>query len=196
MAKDAHQPFFYADGHRVEARVGRVGEFEHWFGDSGLCRVKNPPEPAPVQQLLDLDLRDPRLGLTHSSLMRLPLYFPFQYEQGFMKYYVDPSGAIEITGLDIGSYDEEWPYENYPERFEKLSVDMTTPQQMSLNEFSKDVWQGVRTIDASGKFVAIVPPSSLYHACLWDEEHNMDHISIKFYFEPASRTVQVHCEGG
>ncbi len=193
MPDNMNHPFFFHANKRFEALVGRSGPFEHWFGDSGLSKIVNPPKIGAVQQLLDLDLSDPRLGIANPSIRRLPLFYGFQFEDGFMEYEVLGDCSIRILKLDESSFYNTWPYANYPANFPKLPLDITDPESSTIETFQQDVWQWIDPKE-SGKFIAIVPPSSLYGVHLWQEDSDFDDVHVKFFFDPVTNHVRIYNE--
>lgn len=194
MSKDENQPFFYFRGTRTEARVEEAGTYAHWFGNTNSFSIKNPPKTGAVHQLLDLDLRDPALGLAECGLARLPLYYGFQFEgDDALEYIFGEQGEIEILILNEASYCASWPYAGYPKSFPKKPFTLTKPVATTLDQFEQNVRQGIDPREAD-KFIAVVPPSSLYGVHLWEEDSDYDHIHVKFFFNPNRRHVRVYNE--
>lgn len=193
MSDDENNPFFFYAGYRFEANIGRQGAYHHWFGDTGNFKILNPPKKGSIHQLLELDLNDPTLSPIKKTLEKLPLYYSFQFEEGLLEYTVNSNGAIEITKLDIESFDLEWPYEGYPNSFGKKPISLTAPKESTLEDFQEDVWQWIDP-EEKEKFIAVVPPSSLYGVNLWEEDSNFDHIHVKFFFNPETNSVRVYNE--
>jgi hypothetical protein len=185
-----NKPFFYYAQTSFEGQVGQKGNFDHWFGHTGTFKIVNPPSKGKLHQVLELDLKDPAFSFIKCGLDKLPLLYCFQFEDGCLEYDILPDRKIRITKLDEDSYDREWPYEGYPKRFKKIPLKISDPNETTIEEFRTKVWQGI-TPEESAKFIAVVPPSSLYNFNLWEEDSNFDHIHVKFFFDPNTNSVKV-----
>ena len=144
---------------------------------------------------MTLDLRDPVLGLNLTGIQLLPLIYGFHFQWGPFEYEVLDTNHIRITELDASSFDKDWPYKNYPAQFSKIPMRLSDFQQSSLEEFEKNVWQGIDPKEAD-KFICIVPPSARYGVHLWQKDNDRDFISIKFFVDAARRKVTVSNECG
>lgn len=187
------QPFFFFGNHRFSAEIGKSGEFDHFVGHSDELAIQRRPAKGTLHQLVSLDLRDPKLGLAVAGLSRLPLLYGFQFESGRLEYDVLADNQIRITHLDEDSFQDDWPYPDYPTTFPKIDFSLTNPEQSSLESFAGDVWQGIRESDRD-KFICIVPPSPLFNAHLWRPEDHGDDIHVKIFFDPLKRQVVAYNE--
>jgi hypothetical protein len=187
------QPYFFYHNRRFTGRIGQAGKFDHFFGHTGAVKFQNPPLKGHLHELISLDLRDPELHLQIEGLTRLPLLYCFQFESGLLEYDLLADNRIKITTLDEKSFDAKWPYPDYPEKFPKLPFTVADSTASTLEEFAKDVWQGIPRSERN-KFICIVPASNLYTVHLWEDHSNFDHISIKFFVDPLKRKVVVYNE--
>lgn len=188
-----NQPFFFFQNRRFEVQIGMVSQFAHFFGHAENLTIQKRPLKGSLHQLVNLDLRDPELGVKIAGLTRLPLLYCFQFETGLLEYDILANDQIRITHLDEEGFGEEWPYENYPEYFPKQPFAIGNQADSSLEAFGRDVWQGVEGKEKD-KFICIVPPSPLYQVHLWDEDSDFDHIHVKFFVDASTRHVTVYNE--
>ena len=178
-------PYFFYHNRRFDGQIGQRGKYDHFFGHGGTVRIQNPPSKGSLHELINLDLRDPNLQLHIEGLTRLPLLYCFQFEDGLLEYDLLPDNQIKLTKLKEKSFDAKWPYPDYPTQFPKLPFRTSDPTASTLDDFAKDVWQGVPPSEKD-KFICVVPPSNLYNVHLWEDDSNFDHISIKFFVDPPS----------
>ena len=80
----------------------------------------------PFLQLMNLDVRDPRLGLQSLGLANLPLVFCWRcaVRQGELQYRVNASGQVELQEWRSGAMDPGFPYAGYPVAFAEFQVDL------------------------------------------------------------------------
>jgi hypothetical protein len=116
--------------------VGR-SKFDHAFG--GMFGVLDPKVGnAPLHLLFDLDLRDPSLAFLGLEASRLPLLFPLTADCGDIAYRVKRNGAVELFGTKKLKRAKDWPYQNYPESFERVPVSVVP---LSYEEHRAAVFQ-------------------------------------------------------
>ena len=187
------QPFFFSQDHRFNAEIGKAEEFDHFVGHSDDLTIQRRLQKGTLHQLVNLDLRDPKLGLTVAGLSRLPILYGFQFESGRLEYDVLADNQIRVTHLDEDSFQDDWPYPGYPRLFPKISFSLTNPEESSLESFAENVWQGIRASERD-KFICIVPPSPLFEAHLWRPEDHDDDVHVKVFFDPSNRHVVAYNE--
>jgi hypothetical protein len=187
------QPFFFFQNRRFEAELGKTGEFDHFFGHSHNLTVQRSPPRGKLHQVVNLDLRDPALGMTIPGLTRLPLLYCFCFETGLVEYDLLADDQVRITRLDEGSFSDDCPYADYPNHFPKHSIIIGGFQECPLDKFGADVWQGIPSGEEKN-FICIVPPSPLYGVHLWDEDSDCDWVHVKFFVDLKSRHVTAYNE--
>jgi hypothetical protein len=99
--------------------VGGRSGFDHAFGGHFASLVPGLGS-VPLHLLFDLDLRDPCLAFLGLEGSRLPLVFPLTVAGADIAYRVKPNGAVEILGARKLKPEDDWPYPNYPEYFERV----------------------------------------------------------------------------
>ena len=104
-------------------RPGRGKRYQHFFGGPPRHRGTVPKcGKHPVHLLYDLDLRDPKLGLTLPGVPRLPLYAAIQYEVSDLTYLVLEEDRIQILAPLARAWSKDFPYEEYPAEFPRVPV--------------------------------------------------------------------------
>ncbi len=109
------------------------GDYGHYFGGEphhvGML-YKDCPKPPHL--IYTFDLSDPRFPIQIPGVRWLPLYYPIQYNDSPIDYYVRSDSEIEIVW-----HDTEWlwdfPYENYPAWFPRTSIILSRPQPLVLD---------------------------------------------------------------
>ena len=193
IARPPQQPFFFYGSRRFGAEIGKSGEFEHFVGHSDELVIQRRPAKGTLHQLVNLDLRDPRLGLSVPGLSRLPLVYSFQFESGRVEYDVLADNQIRVTHLNEETFQADFLYADYPRTFPKTGCSLTKPEVSTLESFAADVWQGIRESEKD-KFICVVPPSPLFDVHLWRPDDHGDDIHVKFFFDPLSRHVAAYNE--
>jgi hypothetical protein len=189
------RPFFFFRNRRFAARIGHVGEFDHFFGHSEDLILQKEPAVGYLHQLITLDLRDPSVGLQIEGLNFLPLLYGFQFDGCQLEYSLVSDNAISILKLDENRFDKSWPYSDYPARFPKIPFSLNSIEDCTLEEFEQDLWQGVSRTVHKDKFICVVPPNpSLYKVNLWEKEREYEYVNVKFFVDPLKRHVFVENE--
>lgn len=111
----------------MECREDEVSDFSHMFGGGGEREGEVPPGcKKPVHLFFDLDLRDPRVGVTFPDpyARYLPLYYPLGNVGGPFKYRVaDPDTVVMYSQ----PYPPKWrahAMKNYPPPFEPAQLEL------------------------------------------------------------------------
>ncbi len=186
-------PFFYYKQRRFEAKINHTGEFEHFFGHSDDVLISNPSQKR-LNQVMNLDVRDPKLGFTIDGLTRLPLFFCFQFEFGRVEYRVTGENEVKLIEVTGSNFSDDRPYPGFPDEFPRIPMALSSSSPCQLNHFDADVsllFSGNDTKD----FVCIVPPSPLYGVNFWNGAPKFHATHLKFLFDIKNMHVMAYNEG-
>jgi hypothetical protein len=104
----------------VRVRLGTAGVYKHFYGhDQTLKGLEG--NVAPAHLVLTLDTRDPLLARLDLGLIpRFRLVHPYRYDHSEMFAYRQADGVIEFLEPGLVYEASDWPYDEYPARFENV----------------------------------------------------------------------------
>ena len=118
------------------------GEYAHRFGGPPRHRGIVPPgQSYPIHLFYEFDLNDPVLPYHLPGIRWLPLYnairytiprsLPFQYR-------VISDEEIEIFNGEGWTFEEAFPYRDYPQIFPQLDCTLNPPERIAYDEYESD----------------------------------------------------------
>lgn len=119
-----------------------TGRFDHRFGGAPRHTGVVPDGCAhPMHLIFSLDLTDPRFPLPIEGIRRLPLYFPLQYNDSAVRYYVRSDDEIEIVWIGETEWMSDFPAEGYPPTLPEVPVSLDSPRPLRLHGRDADCYR-------------------------------------------------------
>lgn len=147
--------------------------------------------PAPLHQVAKLDGTDvgllPKGEREHSDLV---LIYGFRFDCCKLEYHLCPGSEIRIVSSDQNKSSDDWPYENYPNEFPKVFLELTGMRVVSYKEFSSE-WPNLPTLQPA-EIIVLVPPPSALGASLWGEDGDAEGVTVVFEYDPIGKRIRTY----
>ena len=180
------KPLVYFKGNLVVLEKSNDLEPEAYFGGD-LPQVSNLPTSAKIHPLFTLK-REILDAFDSIQFESLPLVYPFMHDGGSIKYQIKNDGDIEVQSILPEVLEDDWPYEDYPTSFPKVSFKLQTAIKMEFEELEDLLPQGLYANNRE-EIIVVIPPNEDYGVSLWGEHGDVENVLCVFSICPKTGNV-------
>lgn len=158
-----------------------------------------------VHHLYSLDLADPALPFSPPGLKSLPLFYCFDFRANTIGYRFSTDDSLQFffdrSDPNLSS-EEEWPYEDYPERFPRVPMSITPVPYNPQDPEDVYAWAGIFGMDhISKEGEELLQKKARESARLWQQDAPQTREELSDYLDmpfsqgrPTSRCMNPLCE--
>lgn len=164
------------------------GDSPHVFGGELPSYIKIPSRSI-IHNVASIDTSvcDILSDINHSVLH---LLYAFRHDGEGAKYKIKGS-SIKVGRVSPRKPDEDWPYEGFPNFFEKKFLEVWGVIQADDHAIEALLHQHV-DISNSNLVVAVVPPSKDYGVSLWGEHGDAEMVQCIFEYDLSKEKVSTY----
>lgn len=195
MTADNHlaYPFAYHRGKRISfIRSDQSGG--SYFGGPGDDVIETCQDgPYHIHHIASISNRDVGV-LGYEFGFSIPFYYPMRVDGCELSYRRTATKAIQITSLappEPPGVEWPFPYEGYPPLLPYIPLKVHEVEDVSLEDFSEDVMQGIEDLEKD-ELVFVVPPNPTMGVSLWGPWLDAEDLQIIFRYHSSTGTMRVY----